>query len=177
VSLDVFSSRSSPETHGPSGKPLATLETVDDISWPSKLELTGSDEATLIYITLEQICLCCGGAGSVPVTLSETCSSCNASGYEFIEGGRQPCAVCDGTCWVPIEEMEQCERCDGTGLELTRAGRRLLRRSGSELWIFLNRWRGRRVGVTAAITDAIGVAELAESRRHVEVDELPRGQE
>jgi RecJ-like exonuclease len=77
----------------------------------------------------------------MPITLSETCSCCRASGYELIDDEKLSCPVCDGTCWVPIEEVEQCERCDGTGLELTGAGRRLLRRSGSELWIFLNRWR------------------------------------
>jgi DnaJ-class molecular chaperone len=76
----------------------------------------------------------------MPVTMSETCSTCSATGYELVEDDTVLCPVCDGTCWVPIEEMEQCERCDGTGLELTTAGRRLLRRGGSDLWAFLNRW-------------------------------------
>jgi DnaJ-class molecular chaperone len=111
------------------------------ISRPSRLELSGSDEGVLINLILEQVCVFCGGGGFTPVTGGETCSSCSASGYELVDNEKLPCSVCDGTCWVSIEEMEECERCDGTGLELTGAGRRLLCGSGSELPVFLNRWR------------------------------------
>ncbi|MDQ6899551.1 MAG: hypothetical protein M3072_08595 [Candidatus Dormibacteraeota bacterium] len=138
MSLHVFSAPSISGTQAPTGIPLAPAGIV---SPPSRLELSGSDEGVLIDLILEELCLCCAGAGFVPVTLSETCSSCSASGYELIDDDRQACPVCDGTCWVPVDEMEQCERCDGTGLELTAAGRRLLRRSAPVLWAFLNRWR------------------------------------
>jgi hypothetical protein len=175
MSLHVSTRPSSSGTQAGTTSSGTALEPVG-ISRPSKLELTGPDEDLLINLILEQVCLFCSGGGFMPVTLSETCSSCSASGYEFIDNERLPCPVCDGTCWVPIEEMEQCERCDGTGLELTCAGRRLLRRSGSELWIFLNRWHDWRGGVRAAITDAVGVVEQAAKQNHVEADELPRGQ-
>ncbi len=36
------------------------LEPVD-ISWPSKLELSGSDEGLLLTLILEQVCVFCGG--------------------------------------------------------------------------------------------------------------------
>ena len=94
-------------------------------------------------LILERVCVCCRGRAFIPLTFSETCSTCTASGYELIDGEKLACPVCDGACWVSIEEMEQCERCDGTGLEQTGVGRRLPRRSGFELWIFLQRWRNR----------------------------------
>jgi hypothetical protein len=141
VSLLVFSASSISATQALTASPLATLQPVEVIGAPSKLDLSGLDEGVLIHLILEEVCLCCRGAGFVPVTVSEICSSCSASGYELFDGEKQACTVCDGTCWVPVDEMEQCERCDGTGLELTTAGRRLLRRSAPELWAFLNRWR------------------------------------
>ncbi len=140
MSLDVFNP---PPSSGPQPATIASRPAPKPtaIRSPSKLELSGSDGGLLISLILEQVCMFCGGCGFMPVTLSETCSSCSASGYELIDDEKLACPVCDGTCWVAIEEMEQCERCEGTGLELTGAGRRLLCRSGSELWIFLDRWR------------------------------------
>jgi DnaJ-class molecular chaperone len=139
VNLHVFLPSSLSGTQVEAGSPLATLEPAELIAQASKLQLSDSDEGVVIDLILEQVCLCCGGAGFMPVTMSETCSACSATGYELSEGDTMPCPVCDGTCWVPLEEMEQCERCDGTGLELTTAGRRLLGGS-SDLRAFLNRW-------------------------------------
>jgi hypothetical protein len=141
VSLHVFSAPSFTGKRAPTSLAPSTLQPISIVGLPSRLDLSAPDEGVLIDLILEEVCLCCGGAGFVPVTISETCSNCSASGYELIEDGKQACAICEGTCWVPVEEMEQCERCDGTGLELTAAGRRLLRRSAPGLWAFLNRWR------------------------------------
>ncbi len=140
MSLHVCSASSTLGTRVLNASPLARLQPVEVIGAPSKLDLSGSSEGVLIELVLEEVCLCCGGAGFVPVTVTETCSSCGASGNELIEDDKRACGVCDGSCWVPVDEMEQCERCDGTGLELTAAGRRLLRRSAPQLWAFLNRW-------------------------------------
>ncbi|MDQ6791218.1 MAG: hypothetical protein M3075_11300 [Candidatus Dormibacteraeota bacterium] len=141
MSLHVFSAPSVSGTRASAKVPLATLQPVGVIAPPSKLELSGGDGGVLIELILEEVCVCCRGDGFVPVTVTETCSNCGASGYELIEDDKQACGVCDGSCWVPVDEMEQCERCDGTGLELTAVGRRLMRRSAPQLWAFLNRWR------------------------------------
>jgi DnaJ-class molecular chaperone len=155
VSLHVFLPSSLSGNQEPAGSPLATPDPADLVARPSKLQLSDSDEGVVIDLVLEQVCVCCGGAGFMPVTMSETCSTCGATGYEFVDDAVMPCPVCDGTCWVPIEEMEQCERCDGTGMELTTAGRRLLRRGSSNLWAFLNRWHKREgTAMTAPGEDA-----------------------
>jgi hypothetical protein len=107
VSFHAFTPPSSTGTRLATTSSGTALEPVG-ISRPSKLELSGSDDDLFINLILEQVCFICTGGGFMPITLSETCSSCSARGYEFVDHEKLTCPVCDGTCWVPIKEMEQC---------------------------------------------------------------------
>ena len=74
MSLHVFSAPSISRKPNPTGSPLVRLEPDLVVAPPSKLQLSGSSEGVLIELVLEEVCLCCGGAGFVPVTVTETLS-------------------------------------------------------------------------------------------------------